>query len=754
MFQPLDLYFRMGRSRGGVPFIRQPRDAVLPRALRSELSFLLALSLLVAIASNSCGGLVSSSSAPAPVIVTVSPASAQPFAGTTVSFTAQVQNAGNSAVSWQVNSSPGGNATIGTVSDSGVYTAPDTVPTPPTVTITAVLQTDPSKSASSSVTILSQSLIRGPLSIVPGHSSLTTSQTLQMQVTTAGVKNDQVNWSVDGYPNGNLSTGTISATGLYSPPSAAGAHLILASLKLNANSIGSAQVEVTDFAGTLTWRNDNSRSGQNTKELVLAPGTVNSSTFGKLFSCTLDANPYAQPLYVSNLNIPGAGLRNVIVVATAKDTVFAFDADANPCLQLWKTSLIPAGQQAVPAPNFDIPTDDISPFIGITGTPVIDANSGTIYVVAETQFPQNSSFQSAYHELLYALDLATGQPKIQPAGVPFVADSAAGATFNSLLENQRAALLLDNGQVYVAFGSHHGLGDYHGWLFSYDASTLQPNSVFNVTPKSLHGGIWQSGGGPSADSNHNLYMATGNGTFDVNLGSNNFGESFLRLNTAGTLSVADYFSPCDQQTLSATNQEIGSSAPVLLPDSAGSPSQPHLMIGGGKNGSIYLLNRDNLGAYSSSACPDSPNRVQVVPVLDGPIFSTPLFWNNSIYVAAGNGKLKAFPMSGGALNPVPVASQSSETLGPQGATPVLSSNQGNNAIIWLIDSSGAHATPNTPAVLRAFDAANLSNEIYNGRMLATRDSAGLAVRFTVPTVANGKVYVGTQSELDVYGLLH
>jgi len=748
MSQPLDLQFRIGRSGAGVCVIRQPRGAAPARALRSKLSFLLGLCLLMAIVSTSCGS-VASSSAPPPVVVTLSPASAQPFAGTTVPFTANVQNAVSSAVSWQVNTLQGGNPTIGTISDSGVFTAPDTVPTPPNVTVTAVLQMDPTKSASSSVTILSQSQIRGPLSLIPGLSSLTTSQSLQMQVTTPGVKNDQVNWGVDGFPNGNMVTGTITPAGLYSPPPSAGSHLILAILKLNVNSIGSARVEVTDFAGTLTWRNDNSRAGQNTKELVLAPSTVNSSTFGKLFSCPLDGYAYAQPLYVPNLNISGTGTRNIVVVATAKDTVFAFDADASPCVQLWRTSLIPAGQEAVPAPNFDITTDDISPFIGITGTPVIDASSGTVYVVAESRTP---TLHPVYEERLYALDLATGQPKIQPAGIPFVADSSAGATFDPLLENQRAALLLDNGHVYVAFGSHHGLGNYHGWLFSYDAATLQQSSVFNVTPTSLYGGIWQSGGGPSADSNHNVYVTTGNGTFDLNLGSNDSGESFMRLNTAGAISAADYFSPCDQQTLSATNQEIGSSAPVLLPDSAGSPTQTHLMMGGGKNGSLYVLNRDNLGGYIYP-CPDSPGRLQVVPVGDGAIFSTPLFWNNLIYIAGGNGKLKAFPISGGVVNPVPVASQSPEILGLQGATPVLSSNQGNYAIIWLIDSSGAHLTPNAPAVLRAFDASNLSNEIYNSGMLASRDAVGLAVRFTVPTVANGKVYVGTQSELDVYGLL-
>lgn len=508
MFQPLDQCGRIGRGRSGVRHNHRLRDSLQSRALRSGLPFLSILVLLAAIFLSSCGGLASSAPPPS-VIVTLSPASAQPFAGATVPFVANVQNAGSSAISWQVNMIPGGNFTVGTISDSGLFTAPAVVPNPPTVTVTAVLQTDPSRSASASVTIQSQSSIQGPLSLSPALSSLTTSQTLQLQVTTVGVNNDQVNWAVDGFPNGNPTVGTITATGLYSPPGTAGSHLIIAELKLNLSSIGSAQVKVTDFPGTLTWRNDNSRTGQNTKEFALAPSTVNSSTFGKLFSCPLDGYSYTQPLYVPNLNIPGTGTRNVVIVATAKDSVFAFDADSNPCVQLWRKNLVPAGEEAVPAPNVDIPSDDIAPFIGITGTPVIDVTTDTLYAVAETRSPAlpnptaiNTIY--VYIERLYALDLATGQPKIQPAGIDFSTSPAAGNVFDSRLANQRAALLLDNGNVYVAFASHHGVGGYHGWLFSYDASTLQQNSVFDVTPASLYGGIWQSGGGPSADSNHNV----------------------------------------------------------------------------------------------------------------------------------------------------------------------------------------------------------------------------------------------------------
>jgi hypothetical protein len=282
---------------------------------------------------------------------------------------------------------------------------------------------------------------------------------------------------------------------------------------------------------------------------------------------------------------------------------------------------------------------------------------------------------------------------------------------------------------------------------NYDAATLQQNAVFDVTPNGVQGGIWQSGGGPSVDSNHNVFVTTGNGTFDADRGGQDYGDSFLLLNTAGTPSVIDYFSPCGE----ATSQDLGSSAPVLLPDSAG--PVPHLMMGGAKNGSLYVLNRDNLGKFN--ACPDLTPRVQVVPTGDASILSTPLFWNDFIYVGGENGKLKAFPMPGGVLNISPLASQSPETLGPQGATPVVSSNGTNNALIWVIDTSGALSTPNSPAILRAFDASNLSNEIYNSGMAPNnRDTAGLAVKFTVPTVANGKVYVGSQTELDVYGLLH
>jgi hypothetical protein len=503
----------------------------------------------------------------------------------------------------------------------------------------------------------------------------------------------------------------------------------------------------------LTWRNDNSRSGVNSQELVLTPRTVTSSTFGRLFTCPLDGYAYAQPLYVANLAIPGNGTRNVLFVATENDSVYAFDADASPCVQLWKTTLTPTGSQAVSGSNLG--TNSVSPVIGITGTPVISSNASALYVVAKTM---TNVVNLVYSQTLYALDLATGKPKFPepaPAGVPITAQGM----LLPLLENQRAALVLDNvlgkETIYIAFGSYDGLGTYHGWLLGYDGLTLQPTSAFSVTPpNSFGGGIWQSGGGPAVDANHNIFVLTGDGPFDVNRGGTSYSNSFLRLGTMGALTVSDYFTPCDGATPGAA--DFGASAPLLLPDSAGSGSAPHLAVSASKGGSLYVENRDSLGGFDIMCQRESLPRVQVVPVADGPILSTPIFWNGSIYVAAGNGKLKSFPMSGGVLATTPSGSQSAESFGPLGATPTISSSGTNNAILWLIDSSGAlpAPTPSTPAILRAFDPDNSLYELYNsGAAAGSRDTAGAAVKFSVPTVANGKVYVGTQTELDVYGLL-
>ncbi|MGA7795749.1 MAG: hypothetical protein WCA19_22175 [Candidatus Acidiferrales bacterium] len=707
-------------------------------------------SFLLCLICTSCGVVGSGPASPPPVTVTVMPNSAQLFPGGNKQFNAVVENASNSAVNWQLSQPSGGNTDVGTISSSGYYTAPNSVTNQATVTVTAVLQTDPSASGSASITI------QGKLSLSPLLTSVTTSETLQLNLLTAGVINTDVNWAVDGIANGSPTVGTLSTSVVpsnsidYIPPPIAGSHTITATLMTNASVSGSAQVDVTDFPGTLTWRNDNSRSGVNRQELALNPATVSSSTFGKLFSCPadgpLDGYVYAQPLYVPNLLIPGNGMHNVVFVATENDSVYAFDADANPCKQLWQKSLIPTGSQAVSNGN-----TEIEPFVGITGTPVIDRSASVLYVVAASQTIQTEiGVPPTYSHWLYALDLATGNEGIQSPGVEI---ASLDSVFDSSVESQRAALLLDNGTVYIAFGSNGVPGDYHGWLFGYDSSSLKLTNDFDVTPNLVHGGIWQSGGGPSADSNHNVFVVTGDGPFDVDRGGMSYSDSFLRFGTADGLSkVADYFTPCDQAALEAAGEDVGASAPVLVLDSL---SQPNLLIGGSKNGSLYILNPYNMGGILLNPCPNLTAPAQTIPLGAGPIMSTPLYWNNAVYVAPGNSNLMSFPMSAGMLASPPADVNLNETLGPQGSTPVISWNEASNltgtAILWLIDTSGALVTPNTPAVLRAYDPNNHLNEIYNSELVTPPN--GPAVKFTVPTVANGKVYVGTQSELDVYGLL-
>jgi hypothetical protein len=757
----LDLHPGVRLTRGLSPTLRKGRSLHFPRVL-------LLASFLPGLICTSCGTGGSDPPVTPPATITITPNPAQTLPGGQVPFSAKVESAQSSTVNWQVNGMSPGNPEVGMIDSTGLYTAPSFVPGSGQITVTAVLQANPGVTASATVAI------QRSLTISPAHSSFSSAQPVLLKV--AGIDNSAVNWAVDTIAGGNSTVGTV-LNGHYDPPPGTGSHLITATLIVDPEVTGEATVAITGFPGIFTWRNDNMRSGVNNQELALTPATVNSSTFGKLFSCPIDGYAYAQPLYLSNFPIAGKGTHNVIIVATENDSVFAFDADTKPCNQLWvQNRLIPAGSQVIDTPNQQITSAAIVPHIGITGTPVISMATSAVYLVAAMQTisgPTNSDpnyIPPTYSQLLYALDLGTGQPEIHPAGVPIATPTGQAPPFKPILENQRAALLLNSGTVYIGFGSYDGQGDYHGWLFGYDSFSLLQAGVFNDTPDFFlvgiwqrgghQGGVWQSGGGPSVDPNdpnHDVFVLTGAGQPNQGV---DYSDSFLRLGTNNGLTVTDYFTPCDQELGNTVNADSSpqsaSSAPLLLPDTAGSASQPHLLVGGTKEGLLYVVNRDNMGGFLD--CPDLQPRVQVVAVGDGPILSTPLFWNGAVFVAAANGKLKSFPMSEGVLASSASAFQSPETLGPQGATPAISWNGANinTAIIWLIDTSGAQTWPaaSGPAILRAFDPNNLSNEIYDSTTAAaSRDNAGPAVKFTVPTVANGKVYVGTQTELDVYGFL-
>jgi hypothetical protein len=502
-----------------------------------------------------------------------------------------------------------------------------------------------------------------------------------------------------------------------------------------------------NLVGVFTYHNDNLRTGQNLTESVLTPTNVKAASFGLLFSNPVDGLIYAQPLYVAGLNI-GGQVRDVVFVATEHDSVYAFDAD-RPGPPLWHTSFINSAAGIRTISSADVNCTQIVPEIGITSTPVIDPNSGILYVTAATN--ENGALVHRIH----ALDVITGTDKIPPVliqgAVPGNGDGSINGlvTFDSTKHLQRPALLLSQNALYIAFGSNCDIPPYHGWVFAYDAQNLNQLGLFNATPNGGDGAIWQSGGGPSADANGNIFVMTGNGTFNgppPSPGNNDFGDSFVKL-TGATLQVADFFTPFNQAILSSQDDDLGSGAPLLLPDQNVGP--PHLMVSAGKEGTIYLINRDNMGKFNAN----SDQIVKSIPrALGGGegLFSTPAYFQNMVYFLGAEDVLRAFSLSNGQLGVLPT-SQAASAFGFRGATPVISANGPNNGIVWVIQNDQAETSG--PAVLHAYLATDVSTELYNSNQNLSRDNPGPAVKFTLPTVFNGKVFVGTQTQLSVFGLL-
>jgi hypothetical protein len=516
------------------------------------------------------------------------------------------------------------------------------------------------------------------------------------------------------------------------------------------SSTQTATLAVTQAASSiavLTYHNDNLRTGQNVNETILTTANVNSSTFGKLFSLPVDGPIFAQPLYMSGVTV-GTQVHNLVFVATEHNSVYAWDADTASATPVWTVSLInPAGGvTAIPCAEAASGQGDcstITPEFGITSTPVIDSSTGTLFVVTSTK--EVSGGTTSYVYRLHALSVTTGQEKF---GGPAVLQVTSGsATFVPIQLVQRPGLLLVNGVVYIGFASHGDLAPWYGWLLGYNASALQQVMVFNTTPNAGEGGIWQSGCGPAADATGNIYFNTGNGAFDANTGGVDYGDSIVKLNSSGT--VLDYFTPYNQATLDATDADVGSSGLVLLPDQTGTYS--HVLIGAGKQGVIYSVNRDGMGKYNAAS---NQNIQSLAGLSSSGLFGSPAYWNGNVYFAAWNDYLRAFQVSNGT---VALSSHSSVTLAFPGATPSVSSNGTSNGIVWIIQENVPNDTviTNPPtAVLRAYDATNLANELYDSTQAAgNRDAAGGAVKFAVPTVANGKVYVGNSNQLTVYGLL-
>jgi hypothetical protein len=499
-----------------------------------------------------------------------------------------------------------------------------------------------------------------------------------------------------------------------------------------------------------TAQYDNARTGANLLETILTRQNVNAAQFGRTTFFPVDGDVYAQPLYIPQLEIPGKGTHNVVFIATEKDSVYAFDADASSTDPLWQVSFLDAQKNISPVSARDVSCPFIQPDIGITSTPVIDLPGKTLYALARTKETQNGNW--VFRQKLHALDLATGAEKFGgPVTIraSFQGDKSLfskGVTeFDLQRENQRAALLLVNNNVFITWASSCDVGPYYGWVMSYDARTLKQTGVLNVSPGGKESGIWQADAGPAADGNGNIYLITGNGKFTAASGGRDYGDSVLKIAlTPDGLAVRDYFTPADQEHLNDTDGDFGSGSPILLPDQPAPHS--HLLLAAGKASKLYELDRDNLGHFHPG---DDSNAVQVVPA-GAQSFGAPAYWNGHVFYFLMNDYLRDYALQNGRLSAQPVAKSTTNINDP--GTPAISANGAKNGIVWILSTKVWNGA-DQPAILFAYDAANVSRELYNSTQDPTRDRAGNALRFTIPTIANGRVYVPTKRRIDVYGLL-
>jgi hypothetical protein len=579
----------------------------------------------------------------------------------------------------------------------------------------------------------------------PANQSVAVGQTATFSVSATGTAPLTYQWQKN---NANISGATSSS---YTTPATIQSDNGATFRVVVTNSAGNATsnnvtltVHLVQAAGVdvTTYKNDVARSGLNPNETILTPSNVKATTFGLLRRLSVTGKVDAQPLYLSLLSISGTA-HNVVFVATEHDMVYAFDSDTGATL--WGVSVA----------NGESPSDNrscgqVTPEIGVTATPVIDRHAGTqgaIYVVAMTKDSAGN-----YHQRLHALDIATGAelfagPKEVTATFP---NTSGQNTFDPGQYKERPGLLLLNGIVYLSFSSHCDAGAYTGWIMGYDEKSLAQTSVLNIGPNGGGPSIWMSGGGPAADPSGNIYVLAANGAFETTLDVKGFpshgdyGNSFVKISTASnTLKVTDYFAMSNEVNQSNADADLGSGGALVLPDLTDSTGTRHLVVGAGKDANIYVVNRDNMGKFN----PSSNNIWQEIDgALPGGIFSTPAYFNDTIYYGAVNGPVRAFPISAAKLAVSP-SSQTGITFAYPGTAPAVSSNGTSNGIVWANENTD-------PAVLHAYDATNLTNELYNSNQAASsRDHCGAGNKFITPTIADGKVFLATTNSVCVYGLL-
>ena len=586
----------------------------------------------------------------------------------------------------------------------------------------------------------------------PVNQTVTAGQTATFSVTAAGTAPLAYQWQKNGADIAGATTASYTTAVTTTSDSGEQFRVVVSN---SGGSVTSMPATLTVSAGqvastvdVLTYHYDNMRSGQNLNETVLTPLNVNSTMFGKKGEFMVDGKVDAQPLYLSQVTI-GGQKKNVLYVATEHGSVYAFDADSingTTSAFLWKTSTLGAGE--ITSDNRGC--GQVSPEIGITATPVIDRSRNAIYVVAMSK---NAS--GTYFQRLHALDLSTGAelfggPKTITATYPGTGDNSSGGNvvFDPKQYKERPGLLQINGTIYTTWSSHCDIRPYTSWVMAFSADTLAQTSVLNLVPNGSDGGIWMSGTAPAADAAGNIFFLEGNGTFETTLNAQGFpsnadcGNCFVKISTGAGLKLVDYFTPHNTVAESSADLDLGSGGAILLPDvqDAGGVTK-HLSVGAGKDAIIYVADRENMGKFNAST---DQIYQEISGQLGGQVFSMPAYFNGTVYLGAVGDALKAFPVTTAKVALTP-SSQSTHNFGYPGTTPSVSANAATNGIVWAIENSGA--------ILFAFDATDLTKELYDSNQAANSRDHFSGNKFITPMVANGKVYVGTPNSVAVFGLL-
>jgi len=711
---------------------------------------LLALVLGLGISLGDCSGsVVNVSTLGTPPSITVQPSNQSVTAGQKATFTVSASGTPPLSYQWQKGATNINGAT------SASYTTPATTLADNGATFRVTVSNALGSVTSNSATLTVTAAPQAPsITQQPANQTVSVGQSATFTVVASGTAPLSYQWQ-KGTTNINGATSASYTTSATTLADNGATFRVTVSNAVGSITSNSATLTVTSAPpppstiSVLTYHNDNSRSGLNSNETILTTANVNPTQFGKVGTMTVTGLVDAEPLYVGGLTVNGA-VHNVVFVATEHDMVYAFDADT--FAQLWSANML--ASYSGETPSDDRGCSQVQPEIGITSTPVIDPSAGpngTIFVVAMSKDSSGN-----YHQRLHALDLTTGADRMTPVEIQASYPNSGGqTTFAPGQYEERAALLALNGAIYTSWTSHCDFDPYTGWVISYSESNLQQLSVLNLTPNGARGAIWMAGDGPAADSSGNIYLITGNGTFDTTLNGSGFpnqgdyGNAFVKISTAqNSLSVADYFTMSNTVSETNSDTDFGSGGEMLLPDLTDSNGTvQHLAVGAGKDGNMYVVNRDDMGKFNASN--DNAIYQQRNGALPGGVWAAPAYFNGTIYYGSVGQPLKAFPISNAKVGAS--TSQSPAPFGYPGTTPSVSANGTSNGIVWAIENGSSTGT------LHAYDATNLAQELYNSNMAAgSRDSFSTNSndKFVTPLIANGKVYVGTPNAVVVFGLLN